>query len=376
MKLQIREDFKKLIPPLSNEEYRQLESNILADGIRDPLVLWGDILVDGHNRYEIAEKNGIPFTTVSKDFEDENDAVLWILRNQLGRRNLNDFQRVELARMCEDAVKEKARQRQESTQFGGSGKISLTAGQARDELGAIAGVSGKTYEHAAAVIDKAPESVKAAARNNEISINAAYEVTRLPFDAQREISDRIEQGESAKDVVSDVKNKPHVSYNSGNNEWYTPKEFIDAAAAAMGSIDTDPASSDIANKIVGANQYYTIETNGLDKDWIGNVWLNPPYSSDLIDKFIDKLVLEVDNGNTKQAIVLVNNATETGWFGKIVKKASAICFPKSRVKFYMPDGKTGAPLQGQAVLYIGSEYRRFLDAYSAIGWGCIPEWIT
>ena len=162
--------------------------------------------------------------------------------------------------------------------------------------------------------------------------------------------------------------KPHVAFNSGNNEWYTPKEFIEAARTAMGSIDIDPASSEIANEVVQAKEYYTAETNGLDKKLHGNVWMNPPYSTELIGKFIQKLVDE--RKDYEQAVVLVNNATETEWFMKLVSIASAICFPKSRVKFYMPDGKTGAPLQGQAVIYIGENVAMFLDAFKRIGWEC------
>ena len=134
----------------------------------------------------------------------------------------------------------------------------------------------------------------------------------------------------------------------------------------MGSIDTDPASNDIANKVVKAEKYYTIETNGLAHDWTGNVWMNPPYSSDLISKFVEKL--KEQRANYNQAIILVNNATETQWFYEIVKIASAVCFPKSRVKFYMPDGKTGAPLQGQAVLYVGNNNEKFISAFGGIGW--------
>ena len=94
--------------------------------------------------------------------------------------------------------------------------------------------------------------------------------------------------------------------------------------------------------------------------------MNPPYSSDLIGKFVDKLIEQRENYN--QAVILVNNATETEWFNKIVSIASAVCFPKGRVKFYMPDGKTGAPLQGQAIIYIGDNIKAFMDAFSLFGW--------
>src|SRR3990167_189333 len=72
--------------------------------------------------------------------------------------------------------------------------------------------------------------------------------------------------------------KPHISNNSGENEWYTPKNYIDAAKQVMGSIDLDPASSAKANEIVQANKYYSKDDNGLTQEWAGNIWLNPPYS--------------------------------------------------------------------------------------------------
>lgn len=370
MGLKINPKFRDVIPPLSTEEYEQLEKNILKDGIREPLVIWGETLVDGHNRYRIALKHNLKFDVQVMAFEDEDDAVIWIMQNQLGRRNLSDFVRVEMAYKCEDAVKAKARERQ------GQRNDLQTSGQncpnvrASEELGEAAGVSRKTYEHGVTVLKTAPQSVIEAAKKDEISINAAYEVTKMPFAAQREIADRIEQGEKPKEVIAEVKSKPHVSYNSGNNEWYTPKDIIDVAREAMGSIDIDPASSDIANEIVQAPEYYTYETNGLDKPLHGNVWMNPPYSSDLLDKFITKIVEE--RSSYDQAIVLVNNATETQWFAKLISVSSAVCFPRSRVKFYMPDGKTGAPLQGQALIYIGSEPGKFLNAFRPIGWGCLP----
>ena len=372
----IDNEFKGLIPPLTDEEYKGLEESILKDGCRDALVLWGEILVDGHNRYEICTRHNIPFKTVQKEFTSRDEVMLWMLQNQLARRNLNDFQRSEMVHKCEDAVKAKAKERQEATQFGGGGKISTTDGKARDELGKMAGTSGKTYEHAVTVLEKAPEPVVQATRQNEISINSAYQVTKLEPEEQQEIAERIEhieqepkETQTPKAIVQEVLKRPHVSFNSGNNEWYTPVNIIEAARVAMGSIDVDPASNDIAQQTVKAETYYTAETNGLDKEWVGNVWLNPPYASDLIGKFIDKLVSEKKNYN--QAVVLVNNATETEWFNKIVSISSMVCFPKSRVKFYMPDGKTGAPLQGQAVLYIGKNAESFYKAFKEIGWVAI-----
>ena len=161
----------------------------------------------------------------------------------------------------------------------------------------------------------------------------------------------------------------HVSYNSGENEWYTPPEFILSAVEVFGGIDCDPASSDKANEIVQARTYYTKDNSGLDKanKWAGNVWMNPPYAGSLIGKFIDRYVYEVLEGNI-YGIVLVNNATETDWFGKLVSVSNAVVFTRSRVKFLDPQGNPGAPLQGQALLYAGEQAKKFIKEFSKFGW--------
>ena len=93
MHIQIDPEFKALIPPLSTEELEQLEANIIKDGCRDPLVLWGEILIDGHNRHEICTRNALPFKTIEIEFESRDAAMDWMDANQLGRRNLTNDQR-------------------------------------------------------------------------------------------------------------------------------------------------------------------------------------------------------------------------------------------------------------------------------------------
>ena len=165
--------------------------------------------------------------------------------------------------------------------------------------------------------------------------------------------------------------KPHVAYNAGNNEWYTPPEYIAAAYEVMGGIDLDPATTPKANEVVGATRIYTVEDDGLFYPWQGRVWMNPPYASELVGKFAAKLAQHVRAGEVTDAIVLVNNATETGWFNTLVSVASAVVFPRGRVRFWEPNGAVSAPLQGQAVLYIGQHPGSFLDAYREFGWGAM-----
>lgn len=166
-----------------------------------------------------------------------------------------------------------------------------------------------------------------------------------------------------------IVSKPHVSNNSGNNEWYTPSEYVEAARKVLGVIELDPASSLEANRVVKAKVYYTVNDDGLQFDWHGKVWMNPPYASGLIDRFATKIVFHYENKDITEAIILVNNATETGWFNEIINASSAAIFPKSRVRFWKPDGELGAPLQGQAIMYLGANKESFLREFSKFGWG-------
>ena len=91
--MKIKDEFKKLIPALTNEEFKQLESNCLEEGIREKLITWNGFLIDGHNRYKIAEQWNLEFETESKSFDSEEDVKEWMILNQFGRRNLSNYQR-------------------------------------------------------------------------------------------------------------------------------------------------------------------------------------------------------------------------------------------------------------------------------------------
>lgn len=95
MELRIDREFESKIPPLTAEEFQQLEENILADGvIINPIIVWNGVIVDGHNRYRIIERYPeIHYTTHEKSFSDRYAAIAWICKNQLGRRNLTPEQK-------------------------------------------------------------------------------------------------------------------------------------------------------------------------------------------------------------------------------------------------------------------------------------------
>lgn len=163
---------------------------------------------------------------------------------------------------------------------------------------------------------------------------------------------------------------------AGENEWYTPAELIEAARAVMGGIDLDPASNAVAQETVRAGIYYTKENDGLEQEWHGRVWLNPPYAHPHIVDFVEKLVAEVEAERVTAAILLTNSATDTGWFHTAARAASAICFTRGRLKFVNPrrPDEVAAPPQGQAFFYFGEDVDGFAAGFNRFGF--IAELLT
>jgi len=155
---------------------------------------------------------------------------------------------------------------------------------------------------------------------------------------------------------------------TGNYEWYTPPEIVEAARDVLGRIDLDPASTDIANEVVRAAVYYTKEQDGLAQAWRGKVWLNPPYAYPLIAKFVEKLILHYMAGEVPEACMIANAGTCTRWFQRLARVAAAICFPSGQVKFWGPKAKPGrrAPLPS-AIFYLGPNVERFCERFSSFG---------
>jgi hypothetical protein len=108
--IQINEEFKKLIPALTNEEFKQLESNCINEGIREKIITWNGFIIDGHNRYEISQKWNLDFETESKHFDNKTDVKVWMVLNQFGRRNLTKYERSVLALVLSEYYEEKAKE--------------------------------------------------------------------------------------------------------------------------------------------------------------------------------------------------------------------------------------------------------------------------
>ena len=198
--LTVDPEFRDLIPPLNEEELKLLEESLVADGCESPLIVWKGVIIDGHNRYMICQKHDIPFSIQEKHFDTREEVMLWMLRNQLGRRNLNNYQRVELVLKFEPLVKSAAEQRMLA------GKVAnpvptlaqgQTKGKTRDHLSEAAGVSHGTFAKAKKLVQSADEETKRELRAGKVTVNRAYtELLEKEHEGETKICERCKQEKS------------------------------------------------------------------------------------------------------------------------------------------------------------------------------------
>jgi phage N-6-adenine-methyltransferase len=160
---------------------------------------------------------------------------------------------------------------------------------------------------------------------------------------------------------------------TGEFERYTPAVYIEASRLVLGAVDLDPATSEIAQRTICAEKYFTAETDGLKREWHGRVWLNPPYHRELMPAFIDKLIVEFFAGRTTAAIMLTNNCTDTDWFLAAAMTCNAICWTHGRIKFTDENGIAVLPTQGQAFFYFGPDAKNFESVFCRFGFGAGPN---
>lgn len=179
-------EFQALIPAQTDEEQAALEASLLAEGCRDALVVWQghNILVDGHHRYALCQQHGILFQVIERPFETRDDVIVWMINNQLARRNITAFVRSELALRMKDAIAAKAKANQgKRNDIPQIFAESFAPTDTRAELAKVASVSHETVRKVAAVTKSAPEAIKTAARSGELSVDRAYKLTKALDDA-------------------------------------------------------------------------------------------------------------------------------------------------------------------------------------------------
>lgn len=254
MNIVVNEELKAYIEPLTPDEHDALERSILTEGCRDALVLWGDVLVDGHNRYGICQKHGLPFQTVQNPrFTSMEDVHLWMIDQHLGRRSVSDFQRGVLALRKREIIADRKARAATATEPAASAaqavaEVPAAAPEAMAALPAPDPLSSREAIAKAArlsssqvvMIEKiqkqaAPELV-AAVKSGTISINAAAAVATLPAEEQvaAVVAGKDELKQAAKRVRELNKRKPR---DEAPSEEKSAAETAETTLSAEGGAD-------------------------------------------------------------------------------------------------------------------------------------------
>ena len=202
--MKIDNEFRDLIPELDPAELFQLEENIKRDGCRDPLVLWNGVLVDGHNRYDICKRNDLPFQTIERAFENRSEVIEWIITNQFGRRNLNNYVRGTLAIRLGSEIAERAKANKKAS----GGAVPQKSDKPVDvnkELAKLAGVSHDTISKVNKIEEKGSEEIKKALAKGEISINEAHKKIKAEETRQARVNTIVEisKGNSSLEQIAE-----------------------------------------------------------------------------------------------------------------------------------------------------------------------------
>ena len=229
--MQIKDEFKKLIPALSVEEFNQLEQNCLAEGIREKIITWNGFIIDGHNRFEIATRWNLEYESETKRFKDENEVKEWMINNQFGRRNLSNYQRSVLALQLESVFSERAKENLGKNQYSSPQKSAETKPiETRKELAKVANVSHYTIARVKVIEAKATPEVKAQLSTGEVSINQAYQEIKKEEKNQIKLNERDRLAEIGKNK------KIEIDFRLGDFE----EVFADLPDGSIDCIITDP----------------------------------------------------------------------------------------------------------------------------------------
>ncbi len=217
--IKVNPEFRDLIPPLQKEELQALETSILSEGCRESIILWDGFIVDGHNRYEICTQHGLPFNTVDREFESENHVKLWMIDNQIARRNITDFTRGKLSLMKKPALAAIAKQNQiasggdkKSADFVKSVLPNLAKPiNTREELAADANISHGSLNSIERVIASEDVELIALADQGVVSISAASKIAKLEPEKREKVIAKVDAGEKAVDAIREVNREETIN---------------------------------------------------------------------------------------------------------------------------------------------------------------------
>ena len=271
-------EIQNLIVHQSEAENLQLEENILNEGIRDPILTWNGIIIDGHHRYEIAQKHNLEFNTEEMSFENIDEAKEWVINNQLGRRNINTYERCRLVLIKKDRIAAESKERMLAGKADPTQKSAQ--GETRDILAHIAGVSHDTLHKVEKLETEAPQELKEQLRAGTISINAAYKKLAKPKKNATAVPTNLQPSKETPTV-------PHESITTSNNleteetlqESTQPEELIDNQSVHVSTNiidDTDDSPEEALQKTINITIHLSYESNDESDEY-----------HELIDKFYE-----------------------------------------------------------------------------------------
>lgn len=285
--IKINEDFKRLIPALTADEFKQLEDNILKEGIREKIITWNGFIIDGHNRYEISQKWNLDFETESKHFKDEDDVILWMIDNQNGRRNLTDGWKYKLQQRKKEILLKKGIEKKiEAGKKYGEGykkeeevlsTIDKSSHNTQKEIAKTLNWSTGKVAMADIVFKKASPEVEEKVLNNEITINQAYqeikkeEKKEIQIEKKKQYEKRIETvlNNEFKVDIFNTENKFRIIY--ADPSWsYNDKQDTPQLGGAAKHYDT-----------MSVSEICKLPVNNIsEKDSVLFLWVTSPLLED------------------------------------------------------------------------------------------------
>ena len=225
-------EYANLFPMLSGDTLAMLSADIAEHGIREPVMLYQGKVLDGRNRCVAANYIGIDVPT--REFAGDDAAALaFVISTNLHRRHLTESQRASIAaRLANMRSGHRSDLQPPANLREVLPETSPPPPVSQSEAAKLLNVSTRSVETARKVQTEAPAEIVQAVDDGRISVSLAAQVASLPEAAQAEII--AAPAEQVREVARKAVKKAHVANNSGNNEWYTPRAFIDAARAVMG----------------------------------------------------------------------------------------------------------------------------------------------
>jgi ParB-like chromosome segregation protein Spo0J len=321
----------ELFPLLDDQGLEDLAQDIKTNGLQQSILLHPDgSILDGRNRFLACQR--INHQPGYRTWNGEGSEEAFVVSLNLHRRHLTESQRAMIAARIAKLKK-------------GANQHTSKDVPSQEKAAELCDVGVASVQRARQVQEKGvPELVKAV-DDGELPVTAAAEAVEVSPEVQRAIVAR------------------KALHSSESNEWYTPARIVDAARSVMGAIDLDPASCDEANEVVKADKIFS--ENGLEQEWKGRVWLNPPYGREA-KVWAAELASRYEKGDIVEGCLLVNSTTESEWFQGLMREYT-VCFVLGRIKFWKPNEIHTSPTHGSAVFYLGDESDRFTEVFEKIG---------